>query len=112
MTLTNKRPTKVKSSSTKSLNSNLRFDPENEKIKNLIENNKKVQKISKNPNTFTLKINNYSDKINNYESNASTLNNISTADEINMQITLYDDEKIKNTSKSKIRTNFDIFKEV
>jgi len=58
MTLTNKRPTTVKSSSMKSFNSNLRFNPQNDKIKNLIENNKKVQKISKNPTSFTLKINN------------------------------------------------------
>jgi len=29
-----------------------------------------------------------------------------------MQITLYDDKKIEDSSKSKIRTNFDIFKEV
>lgn len=110
MTLTNKRPNTTKSRSVNSLDKG--FNPQNDKIKILLENNKKVQKFNKNLSSFTLKINNYNDKIyNNYESTiGNTVNN--TTDENNMQLILYDDEDYTDTSKSKIRTNFDIFKEV
>lgn len=109
MTLTNRRPNTTKSRSVNSLDKG--FNPQNDKIKILLENNKKVQKFNKNLSSFTLKINNYNDKINNYESTiGNTVNN--TTDENNMQLILYDDEDYTDTSKSKIRTNFDIFKEV